>query len=111
MSAPCVLVLAGLDPSGGAGILADAEAIRAGGARPLCVPTAIPVQTPRSVRRWEPVAHSLLTARTRALLEEENIRAVKQGMIGEAKTAKLIRGPLSHRRDLPAVVEPVLSAS
>src|SRR5260370_28455549 len=111
MSAPCVLVLAGLDPSGGAGILADAEAIRAGGARPLCVPTAITVQTTRSVRRWEPVAHSLLTACTRALLEEENIRAVKVGMIGEAKTAKLIREWLSHRRDLPVVVDPVLQAS
>ncbi len=42
---PCVLVLAGLDPSGGAGLLADAEAIRAAGARPLCVATALTAQT------------------------------------------------------------------
>ncbi|TMA11218.1 MAG: hydroxymethylpyrimidine/phosphomethylpyrimidine kinase, partial [Deltaproteobacteria bacterium] len=33
MKPPAVLVLAGLDPSGGAGLLADAEAIRAMGAR------------------------------------------------------------------------------
>src|SRR5260370_10729696 len=96
MSTPCVLVRAGLDRRGGGGILADAEAIRAGGARPLCVPTAITVQTTRSGRRWEPVAHSLFTACAHALLEEENIRAVKGGMIGGAKTAKLIPEWVSH---------------
>src|SRR5205807_5722818 len=53
MKPPCVLVLAGLDPSGAAGILADAEAVRAGGARPLCVATALTVQTTRTARRFE----------------------------------------------------------
>ena len=47
----CVLVFAGLDPSGGAGLLADAETLRAFGLRPLCVATALTVQTSaRAVR-------------------------------------------------------------
>ncbi|MGZ6126113.1 MAG: bifunctional hydroxymethylpyrimidine kinase/phosphomethylpyrimidine kinase, partial [Myxococcales bacterium] len=60
MSAPAVLVLAGLDPSGGAGLLADAEAIRAMGAAPLCVATALTVQTRRAARRYEAVNPDLI---------------------------------------------------
>ncbi len=111
MSAPCVLVIAGLDPSGGAGILADAEAIRAIGARPLCVATALTVQTTRAVKRWEPVAPALVQESAHALLLEENVRAIKIGMVGEAKIAEAVAKLLAPRRDLPVVVDPVLQAS
>src|SRR5260221_6284460 len=108
---PGVLCLGGLDPSGGAGILADAEAVRAAGAKPLCVPTAITVQTSRSVKKWEPVAAGLISECAHALLLEENVRAVKIGMICDAKIAKVIFDLLQHRRDLPIVVGPVLQAT
>jgi hydroxymethylpyrimidine/phosphomethylpyrimidine kinase len=111
MSAPCVLVLAGLDPSGGAGILADAEAIRATGARPLCVATALTVQTTRAVKRWEPVSAALVTESAHALLLEENVRAIKIGMIADGKVAEAVGKLLATRRDLPVVVDPVLQAS
>lgn len=111
VTSPCVLVLAGLDPSGGGGLLADAEAIRAAGARPVCVPTAITVQTTRAAKRWEPVATALITECAHALLGEENVRAVKIGMIGDAKIAKALFDLLQHRRDLPIVVDPVLQAT
>lgn len=111
MSAPCVLVFAGLDPSGGAGILADAEAIRAAGARPLCVPTALTVQTTRAVKRWESVSAALVTESAHALLSEENVRAIKIGMIADGKVAEAIARLLAPRRDLPVVIDPVLQAS
>ena len=41
---PCVLVFAGLDPSGGAGLVADAQAVAAQGAHALTVCTALTVQ-------------------------------------------------------------------
>lgn len=104
---PCVLVLAGLDPSGGAGLLADAEAIRAAGARPLCVATALTVQTTRSARRFEPCDPELVAESVQALLDEENVRAIKIGMIGDAQVANALRLP----KDLPRVVDPVLRAS
>lgn len=104
---PCVLVLAGLDPSGGAGLFADAEAIRAAGARPLCVATALTVQTTRAARRFEPCDPQLVAGSAQALLEEENVRAIKIGMIGDANVADALRLP----RDLPRVVDPVLRAS
>jgi hydroxymethylpyrimidine/phosphomethylpyrimidine kinase len=111
LSPPVVLVLAGLDPSGGSGILADAEAIRSLGARPVCVATALTVQTTRAVRRWEPVQPALVQESAHALLLEENPRAIKIGMIGDARIAEAIAKLLGPRRDLPIIVDPVLEAS
>lgn len=109
MSPPCVLVLAGLDPSGGAGLLADAEAVRSSGATPLCVATALTVQTRRAARRFEPVSPDLIADSVRALLEEEDVRAIKIGMVGNAANARAIRGLLPA--GIPVVVDPVLSSS
>src|ERR1041384_5294797 len=110
-TAPGVLCLGGLDPSGNAGIIADAEAVRAAGARPLCVATAITVQTTRSVKKWEAVAPGLIGECAHALLLEENVRGIKIGMICDAKIAKVLFDLLQHRRDLPIVVDPVLQAT
>ena len=67
MAEPSVLILAGLDPSGGAGLLADAVTVREMGGRPLCVATALTVQTTRAARRYESVAASLIEDSVRAL--------------------------------------------
>lgn len=112
---PRVLVLAGLDPSGGAGLLADAEAIRAGGGRPFACATAITVQTTRAVRRFEALPASLVIEQATALLEEDGpIAAVKLGMLGSAETAAAIAATLARDARLagvPWVVDPVLRAS
>lgn len=106
---PAVLILGGLDPSGGAGLLADAEAVRAMGARPLCVATALTVQTTRAARRYESVSPALIEESARALLEEEDVRAVKIGMVGNAANASAIRKLLPE--GLPVVFDPVLRAT
>jgi hydroxymethylpyrimidine/phosphomethylpyrimidine kinase len=105
-----VLVLSGLDPSGGAGLLADAEAVRAAGARPLCVATALTAQTTRRMHGFQPLAPALLLQTAQALLEEEPVRAIKVGMVGTKAMARAIAGLLADAA-LPAVVDPVLSAS
>jgi hydroxymethylpyrimidine/phosphomethylpyrimidine kinase len=102
-------VLAGLDPSGGAGLLADAEAVRAAGAKPLCVATALTVQTTRRAHRFETVDVKLLEDSVRALLEEEDVGAIKIGMIGSEEIGEALQALLP--RDLPRVVDPVLRAS
>ena len=109
MNPPAVLVLAGLDPSGGAGLLADAQAIRAMGARPLCVATALTVQTTRAARSFKLVDAALIAESVRALLEEEDVRAIKIGMVGDASNARAIRALLPQ--GVPVVVDPVLAAS
>jgi hydroxymethylpyrimidine/phosphomethylpyrimidine kinase len=107
---PCVLVLAGLDPSGGAGLLADAEAVRAAGARPLCVATALTAQTTRRMHGFQPLAPALAIQTAEALIEEEPVRAIKVGMVGTAAMARAI-AELLERARLPAVVDPVLASS
>ena len=110
-TAPAVLILAGLDPSGGAGLLADAEAVRAAGGRPLCVATALTVQTRARARSFQPCAPSFLLESARALLEEEDVRAIKIGMLGTPQLARAIGDLLGEFPALPAVLDPVVAAS
>ncbi len=113
-AAPRVLVVAGLDPSGGAGLVADLEAIGAAGARGWAVAAALTAQGPRGARGFEPVSEAMLLAQIDALLEgSERPRAVKTGMLGSAALARTLAGRLAVAplRRLPLVVDPVLAAS
>jgi hydroxymethylpyrimidine/phosphomethylpyrimidine kinase len=109
-----VLVCAGLDPSGGAGLVADLEALAAAGARGWSVATALTAQGPGGARGFEPVAPAFLRAQIDALvLGAERPRAVKTGMLGSAAVARalavrLAEPPLGR---VPLVVDPVLAAS
>jgi len=107
---PCVLVFAGLDPSGGAGLFADVEAIRRIGARPLGVPTALTAQTLRRMHGFQPLSPQLALQTARALLDEEPVRAIKVGMVGTPAMAHALAGFLAEAK-LLAVVDPVLVAS
>lgn len=111
--APGVLVVAGLDPSGGAGLLADAEAIRGAGCRPLVCAAAITIQTTRAVRGWHALPVDVVRDQVVALAEEEAIGAVKLGMLGRSEIALALAKLREHPRlrDLPWVVDPVLASS
>lgn len=111
---PAVLVVAGLDPSGGAGLLADAEAIRAAGARPLACASAITVQTTRAVRGFQALEPALVRAQVEALAEEDGpIGAVKLGMLASPATAAALAELRGHPglRDATWVIDPVLRSS
>jgi hydroxymethylpyrimidine/phosphomethylpyrimidine kinase len=111
---PRVLVVAGLDPTGGAGLLADAEALRAVGARAWAVATALTVQGPRGARGFEPVSPALLLAQLEALLGgRERPRVVKVGMIATGALARALAGRLAEPplARTPLVLDPVLRAS
>ncbi|MBS1108074.1 MAG: phosphomethylpyrimidine kinase [Anaeromyxobacteraceae bacterium] len=115
MKGPRVLVCAGLDPSGGAGLLADLEALAAAGARGWAVATALTAQGPRGARAAVPAAPEMLLAQVDALLEgaPELPRAVKTGMLGSAGNAAALAERLGRRPlgRVPLVVDPVLFAS
>jgi hydroxymethylpyrimidine/phosphomethylpyrimidine kinase len=112
---PRVLVCAGLDPSGGAGLVADLEALSAAGARGWAVATALTAQGPRGARSVVPATSEMLLAQVDALLDgaRDLPRAVKTGMLGSAGNAaalaeRLASPPLGK---VPLVVDPVLFAS
>jgi hydroxymethylpyrimidine/phosphomethylpyrimidine kinase len=111
---PRVLVIAGLDPSGGAGLVADLEALAAAGARGWAVAAALTAQGPLGARGFEPVSEAMLLAQLDALLAgRERPRAVKTGMLGTAALARALASRLASAplRRVPLVVDPVLAAS
>ena len=107
---PAVLVVAGLDPTGGAGLAADAEAIHEAGARAWLVAAALTAQGPKGARGAFPVAPELLVAQVDALLDGARPRAVKTGMLGSGANARALAARLARLR-APLVVDPVLSAT
>jgi hydroxymethylpyrimidine/phosphomethylpyrimidine kinase len=111
---PRVLLVAGLDPSGGAGLVADLEALAAVGARGWAVATALTAQGPRGARGYEPATEGILLAQIDALLEgRERPAAVKTGMLGTGALARALAGRLAEAplRRAPLVVDPVLLAT
>jgi hydroxymethylpyrimidine/phosphomethylpyrimidine kinase len=110
-----VLVVAGLDPTAGAGLAADLEGLRAVGARGWPVAAALTAQGPLGVRGWSPVPVAMLLAQLDALLDgaPRPPGAIKTGMLGTAALAHALAARL-RRRDLgraPLVVDPVLRSS
>jgi hydroxymethylpyrimidine/phosphomethylpyrimidine kinase len=110
-----VLVAAGLDPSGGAGLVADLEALRAAGATGWTVATALTAQGPSGARVMEPVAPGLVLRQIDALLEgaRERPRALKTGMLGSPENVQALAVRFDERplAGIPLVVDPVLRSS
>jgi len=106
---PRVLLVGGLEPSGRAGLLADAEAVRARGGAPLVVAAAVTAQGRRTFL-WTAVAPALVEAQIRALRELGSIDAVKLGMIPGRSQLRAVHRALRRIR-VPWVVDPVVSAS
>ncbi|TFW16222.1 hydroxymethylpyrimidine/phosphomethylpyrimidine kinase [Massilia arenosa] len=112
---PAVLVFAGLDPSGGAGIAADIEAISANGAHALPIVTALTVQDQNRVHGLQCVDAALIERQARALVDGGvAIHAVKLGVPGNAANAHAIARVITHLRkrdpQLPVVLDPVLAS-
>jgi hydroxymethylpyrimidine/phosphomethylpyrimidine kinase len=109
-----VLVFAGADPSGGAGIAADILAIAAQGAHALPVITAITVQDNDRVYEVLPVAGDVVWRQALALMKKVSIHAVKIGIPGNRANADVIAQVIETLRaaqpDLPVVLDPVIAS-
>lgn len=108
---PTVLVVAGNDPSGGAGIAADLQAITALGAHPAPVITALTVQDTVNASRVEPVAAELVAAQMTAVLADIPVAAVKIGLLATSAIAAAVADVLSRHPGVPVVLDPVLVAA
>jgi len=112
---PMVLTIAGLDPSGGAGIVADIKTIAAFGCFPAAAITSITFQNAQRVFGAEHQSAAVLRAQVEPIVAEVNvggrtkkIAAAKTGML---PTAEIVREVvrLFREEDLPApVVDPVM---
>ncbi|MDR1311466.1 MAG: hydroxymethylpyrimidine/phosphomethylpyrimidine kinase [Burkholderiaceae bacterium] len=114
LSRPCVLVFAGLDPSGGAGIQADIESIGATGSHALPVVTALTVQDNDRAFAIHPVEARVLRHQSDVLSEKIPVSAVKIGIVGNRANADTIADVICRLRetqpDLPVVLDTVLGS-
>lgn len=105
-----VLVLGGLDPTGGAGLQADIEAIASMGSHAAPVITAVTVQDTNNVVGFTPLEAGLVVQQARAVLEDIPVTAIKIGMTGSVEVIEAIHTLLNDYPDMPVVLDPVLVA-
>lgn len=107
---PIVLIVAGNDPSGGAGLAADIAATLSLGGHPAPVASALTVQDTVGAQRFDAVAPSLIVEQARAVLEDMPVAAIKLGMLGTAAAVEAVHSVLRDYPHLPVVLDPVLHA-
>jgi len=108
---PAVLTIAGFDPSGGAGIIADVKTFQAFGCRPLAAVTSLTFQNSRGVFGAIHQSAESLRAQVLPIIEEVRIAAVKIGMLPTSEIVLAVVR-LVREQNLPApVVDPVLQSS
>ncbi len=103
-------MLSGLDPSGGAGIQADIQAITSLGGHPLPVLTCLTVQDTNNVYGAEAVNAELIRQQLRCLAGDIPVHAIKTGAMGNAAVVDVLMEFLESRPDVPLIVDPVIKA-
>jgi hydroxymethylpyrimidine/phosphomethylpyrimidine kinase len=113
-SRPVVLCLSGHDPSGGAGLQADIEALLAQGCHAAPTVTALTVQDTRNVSAFRVLDRDWVLAQAHAVIADLPIAAIKLGMLGSVEMVETARQIIQQLReqqpDLPVVCDPVLRA-
>ena len=108
---PTVLCFSGLDPSGGAGLQADIEAIGQSGAHAAIACTALTIQNSQQVFGFEASSRELLLAQANAVVGDLPIRCVKSGMLGTTENISALAEFLRAHPDYQYVLDPVLVAN
>lgn len=114
MSAPVpianALSIAGVDPSGGAGVFADLKAFAARGVYGCAVVAALTAQNTRTVSAIHIPPAAFLRQQIDTLLADIRIDAIKIGMLGSAASIETIATALAHWQAGPIVLDPVMQA-
>ena len=104
-----VLCIAGFDPCGGAGLLADARTVAAFGAYALCAQTALVPQNTRGVRAIAATAPDVLKLQLETLASDLDFNAIKIGLLPDVTSIQIVAEFARSYRHLPIVVDPVLA--
>ncbi len=106
---PRVLVIAGSDSSGGAGIQADIKTITALGGYAATAITALTTQNTEGVSEILPMAPDFVESQMTAILKDIGADAVKTGMLATKAIVETVSHALPD--NIPAVIDPVLVAT
>jgi hydroxymethylpyrimidine/phosphomethylpyrimidine kinase len=103
-----VLIIAGSDSGGGAGIQADIKTVTALGGYAATAITAVTVQNTLGVSAVHGIPPDVVIAQAEAVLTDIGADAIKIGMIGEA--AEAVADLLAGWPHIPVVLDPVMVA-
>ena len=110
-----VLIIAGSDSGGGAGIQADIKTVTMLGGHAMTAVTAVTAQNTVGVTAVHPVPAEMILAQIDAVVADFGVDAVKIGMIGSAFAAKQVAVRLQELKsadpDLPIIFDPVMVAT
>jgi hydroxymethylpyrimidine/phosphomethylpyrimidine kinase len=108
---PRILIIAGSDSGGGAGIQGDIKTVTMLGGYAMTAVTAVTAQNTQEVTAVHPVPTEVVMAQIDAVIEDIGVDAVKIGMIGSPFTALHIAARLEKLEGVPVVFDPVMVAT
>ena len=108
---PRILIIAGSDSGGGAGIQADIKTVTMLGGHAMTAVTAVTAQNTLGVTAVHPVPTETVIAQIDAVIEDIGVDAVKIGMIGSPFTAIHVAERLEKLEGIPVVFDPVMVAT
>ena len=104
-----VLIIAGSDSGGGAGVQADIKTVTALGGYASSAITAVTVQNTLGVSAVHPIPVEVVIAQARAVLDDIGADVIKLGMLGDIRVVEAVATLLSEA-GVPAVIDPVMIA-
>ena len=107
----CALAIGGLDPGGGAGLLADMRAFAAAGAFGCAAIALVTVQSTSGLRSATAVASREVIAQIDEVVRHQRVRAIKVGALGSAANVRAVGEWLARHRKLPAIVDTPMLAT
>jgi hydroxymethylpyrimidine/phosphomethylpyrimidine kinase len=110
-----ILIIAGSDSGGGAGIQADIKTVTMLGGHAMTAVTAVTAQNTQGVTAIHPVPAEVVLAQIDAVISDIGVDAVKIGMIGGAFAAEQVASRLERLKaeqpGVPIVFDPVMVAT
>jgi hydroxymethylpyrimidine/phosphomethylpyrimidine kinase len=110
-----ILIIAGSDSGGGAGVQADIKTVAMLGGHPMTAVTAVTAQNTLGVSAIHPIPAEIVLAQIDSVMADIGVDAVKIGMIGSAFAAKQVAARLQELKaaqpGLPIVFDPVMAST
>ena len=106
-----VMTIAGLDPSAGAGILADIKTISAYGCYGVAAVTSLTLQNTQGVFGAHHQSKECVIGQLKPLFDDFKIGAVKTGMLPTSELIEAVAGIVSSEKVQPIVVDPVVRST
>lgn len=105
-----ILIIAGLDPTGGAGIAADVETIFYHKLSSLPIISVLTSQNTKAVYDFENVSANIIKKQIKHLTNDISFNAIKLSLLGSGENINNISQLLKKYQNLPIVFDPIIKS-